>query len=94
LGRLGTSARQSYVDLNDDIIKGGKESNFTAGLNWYHNRNTRVTRDELDAFLAQSDTRRERVQDRLIELRFQAKDLVTEEEWNAMYAHVDKEKGE
>jgi hypothetical protein len=51
-----------------------------------------LKRDELDAFLAQSDSRREQVQDRLIELRFQAKELVTEEEWKAMYAHVDKEK--
>jgi phosphate-selective porin OprO/OprP len=34
--------RYSYVDLNDAEIKGGKERNFTAGLNWYHKRNVRV----------------------------------------------------
>jgi len=43
--------RHSYVDLNDGIIKGGKESNFTAGLNWYHNRNTRVMFNYIHAYV-------------------------------------------
>jgi len=34
--------RHSYVDLNDEAIKGGKERNFTFGLNWYINPNMRV----------------------------------------------------
>jgi phosphate-selective porin OprO/OprP len=34
--------RYSYVDLNDGDISGGKESNLTAGLNWYLDSKTRV----------------------------------------------------
>ena len=34
--------RHSYVDLSDGEIKGGRESNFTTGLNWIHNRNMRL----------------------------------------------------
>lgn len=73
--------------LNEDIKQTSRELVSM-------NMNYDLTRDELDAFLDQSDSRRERVQDRLIELRFQAKDLVTEEEWKAMYEYVDKEREE
>jgi phosphate-selective porin OprO/OprP len=34
--------RQSYVDLNGGEIRGGKELNFTLGLNWYLRRNMRM----------------------------------------------------
>ena len=34
--------RYSYLDLNGSDIKGGKESNFTAGVNWYQRQNIRV----------------------------------------------------
>ena len=40
-GAWEVAARLSYVDLNDGAIKGGKEANFTAGLNWYLNQKTR-----------------------------------------------------
>lgn len=43
--------RHSYVDLNDGIIEGGKESNFTAGLNWIHNRNARVMFNYIHAYV-------------------------------------------
>jgi phosphate-selective porin OprO/OprP len=33
--------RMSYVDLNDEAIRGGKEFNVTAGLNWYVNPKSR-----------------------------------------------------
>jgi phosphate-selective porin OprO/OprP len=41
--------RYSYVDLNDSGINGGEESNFTAGLNWYHHKNIRVMFNYINA---------------------------------------------
>lgn len=54
------------------------------------NSNYDMTREELDTFIAQQDQYREQFQERLIELRFQAKALLNREEWEAMYAQVDK----
>ena len=54
------------------------------------NTNYDMTREELDVFLAQGDQYREQFQERLIELRFQAKNLLTREEWEAMYEQIDK----
>lgn len=34
-GAWEVAARYSYVDLNDDVIAGGKLSQWTVGLNWY-----------------------------------------------------------
>jgi phosphate-selective porin OprO/OprP len=34
--------RYSHVDLNDGEINGGKENNFTAGLNWYFTQDVRL----------------------------------------------------
>lgn len=35
-------ARVSWLDLDDKTIRGGKEVNFTAGLNWYLNPHARM----------------------------------------------------
>ena len=50
-GAWELALRHSYVDLNDGIIKGGKESNITAGLNWIHNRNARVMFNYIHAYV-------------------------------------------
>ncbi len=41
-GAFELAGRFSTVDLNDDNIRGGKQDNFTLGLNWYFNQNFRT----------------------------------------------------
>ena len=41
-GAWELALRHSYVDLNGGNVKGGRESNITAGLNWIHSRNARL----------------------------------------------------
>lgn len=42
LGAWELAVRYSYLNLNDDAVRGGVLSDITAGLNWYMNGNTRV----------------------------------------------------
>ena len=55
------------------------------------NADYNLTREEIDSFYIQSDKRRRAFLERFIELRFQAKNLVTAEEWQAMYAKIREE---
>jgi phosphate-selective porin OprO/OprP len=50
-GALELGARFSFIDLNDGAIRGGKEANFTAGLNWYFTRNTRFMFNYVRAYI-------------------------------------------
>jgi phosphate-selective porin OprO/OprP len=50
-GAWEVALRHSYVDLNDSNVKGGCESNITAGLNWIHNRNIRMMFNYINAYV-------------------------------------------
>lgn len=50
-GACEVGARLSFIDLNDGAIRGGKETNFTAGLNWYLTKNTRFMFNYVRAYV-------------------------------------------
>ena len=41
-GALQLLGRISCLNLNDEDVRGGKETNFSVGLNWYPRTNVRV----------------------------------------------------
>lgn len=42
-GAYEVAARYSYLNLNDKDVRGGSMRNVTVGLNWYANKNVRIT---------------------------------------------------
>jgi phosphate-selective porin OprO and OprP len=48
-GAWEVAARYSMLDLSDGIVAGGEQTNLTVGVNWYANRNVRVSVNYVDA---------------------------------------------
>jgi hypothetical protein len=55
------------------------------------NSNYDATGEELKKFLDQLDGRRAKFQERIIDLRFKARNLMTSEEWQAVYAKAKED---
>lgn len=49
IGAWEVAARYSTLDLTDGAVLGGEETNLTVGVNWYINRNVRVSANYVDA---------------------------------------------
>lgn len=48
-GAVEVAARYSFVDLNDGAVAGGRQDNFSVGVNWYQTRNTRLILNYVNA---------------------------------------------
>jgi phosphate-selective porin OprO/OprP len=60
MGAIELTARYSHLDLSDEAIEGGKLNDFTVGINWYLNPNTRVMLNYVhaDADLSNIDSKK------------------------------------
>jgi len=73
IGAWELSVRMSHLDLEDAGILGGRETNYTVGLNWYASRNIRVLANYT---LARANPNRKQVVDKpeilqfLIQMKF------------------------
>jgi phosphate-selective porin OprO/OprP len=54
VGIFELGVRFSAIDLNDGAVKGGREHDFTAGVNWYPDRNLKIMLDYVRADAAPS----------------------------------------
>lgn len=66
----------------------GKISQQIAQMNRDHD----LSESEMNTVLNQADLRREAFQEELIKLRFQAKNLISWVEWEAMYTKLEEKK--
>jgi len=55
------------------------------------NKKYDLTHEELNTLFTQADKQLAEHQEKVINLRFQAKNLVSQEEWEAIYASVEKD---
>ena len=83
---------EAITENADDELKAWNEdakqiSKHLAKMNQEYD----LTPAELQTYLAYADSRREAFQEKLIQLRFQARGLMSQKEWEAMYAKVEKD---
>jgi len=55
-GAWQIASRVSYINLNGNDIRGGKELNFTAGINWYYRKNLKVAFNYVHGNVNNGDT--------------------------------------
>ena len=57
-GALEVALRHSFIDLNDENIRGGRERNFTFAVNWYIKRKMRALFNYVRAEVSDRDNSR------------------------------------
>lgn len=67
-GAVELALRQSVLDLNDGVVRGGRQSGTTLGLNWYYGRQIRIA---VNYSMIRVETRTAVERPRLLQIRFQ-----------------------